>query len=334
MRINLTDITIRQLSAPESGQLKVWDTKLPGFGVIIGKRTKTFTVVYGKERKNKSIGRYPAISLSDARREAMGILATQPHKNAVTRLSELVTAFLSDCRERLRPKSVAAYETVLKNAPDIDIKNANRHTVTVTTAHEIKAYKALFNWAVREEITDRNPFLHLSVAFGERDRVLTDDELKAIWSYEWPPYSTYIKLCIITGQRIGQWKNYTLDSDRIIFPASIMKSGKEHSIPLTKQAQSLIEQLRPFNGWSKAKARLDHHVSLPHWRVHDLRRTFSTNLASLSVPIHITERILAHTGGTISGVAAIYNRYTYHDEMREALLTYEAHLSKIVSARA
>jgi hypothetical protein len=39
---------------------------------------------------------------------------------------------------------------------------------------------------------------------------------------------------------------------------------------------------------------------------------------STTVP-HDIEKILNHVTGTISGVAAIYNRFKYQDEMREAI---------------
>jgi len=44
----------------------------------------------------------------------------------------------------------------------------------------------------------------------------------------------------------------------------------------------------------------------------------------------VTERILDHRSGTISGVAAIYNRYTYMPEMHEALERHAKHVAQIV----
>ena len=41
------------------------------------------------------------------------------------------------------------------------------------------------------------------------------------------------------------------------------------------------------------------------------RRTFAINLTSLRIPIHVTERLLNHSSGTISSIAAIYNRFSY-----------------------
>lgn len=66
------------------------------------------------------------------------------------------------------------------------------------------------------------------------------------------------------------------------------------------------------------------------WTLHDLRRTFATNCAKLGIPIHITELILNHRTGTISGIVRVYNRYSYLDEMKDALLLHEKHIRKIV----
>jgi hypothetical protein len=68
------------------------------------------------------------------------------------------------------------------------------------------------------------------------------------------------------------------------------------------------------------------------WTLHDLRRTFATGLARLSTPIHVTEKILNHVSGSVSGVAAIYNRYDYWDERVAALAAWEKHVLQLVSA--
>jgi hypothetical protein len=61
-----------------------------------------------------------------------------------------------------------------------------------------------------------------------------------------------------------------------------------------------------------------------------LRRTFATNLAALGTPIHVTEKLLNHISGTVSGVAAIYNRHAYMDEMRAAIASWERRLDDIL----
>ena len=67
--------------------------------------------------------------------------------------------------------------------------------------------------------------------------------------------------------------------------------------------------------------------------LHDLRRTFATTHAKLGTPIHVTEKLLNHVSGTISGVAAVYNRHSYIDEMRAAMSEYDDYLAKLVAER-
>src|SRR5690606_19610198 len=87
----------------------------------------------------------------------------------------------------------------------------------------------------------------------------------------------------------------------------------------------------PFNGWGKSKERFDTPLEVAAYTLHDLRRTFSSNLARLGTPIHVTEKLLNHVSGTVSGVAAIYNRYSYLDEMRAALVLHDEHLAKLTA---
>jgi len=58
---------------------------------------------------------------------------------------------------------------------------------------------------------------------------------------------------------------------------------------------------------------------VPEFVLHDLRRTATTGMARLKVAPHVADKVLNHTGGMISGVAAIYNKFEYLDERRDAL---------------
>jgi integrase len=86
-----------------------------------------------------------------------------------------------------------------------------------------------------------------------------------------------------------------------------------------------------FNGWPKCKEAFDKRCGVTNWTLHDLRRTFATNLAALGVAPHVVERLLNHASGTISGVAAIYNQFKYMDEMRAAIEIWEQRLNKLLT---
>jgi integrase len=96
--------------------------------------------------------------------------------------------------------------------------------------------------------------------------------------------------------------------------------------------------VRTINGWSNSKAAFDRLIRgeaekspVNPWTLHDLRRTFATSLAALGTPIHVTEKLLNHVSGQISGVAAIYNRHAYLDEMRQAIEKWEDRLATLLS---
>jgi integrase len=84
--------------------------------------------------------------------------------------------------------------------------------------------------------------------------------------------------------------------------------------------------LRTFRSVSGPLKLLRDGLGLPHWTPHDFRRYFSSTMARLGTPIHITEQLLAHATGTRNAIERTYNRYAYFDEMKAALEAYEAHI--------
>ncbi len=88
---------------------------------------------------------------------------------------------------------------------------------------------------------------------------------------------------------------------------------------------------RPVSGFGRAKQQLDTTSGVGDWRLHDLRRTAASGLARLQTPPHVIEAVLNHRGGTISGVAAVYNRYSYLEEKRQALEAWARHVQGLVA---
>jgi len=181
-----------------------------------------------------------------------------------------------------------------------------------------------------------------------RSRVLTDDELRRVWVAidECGTFGAIVKLLILTGQRRGETaalQSSWIKIDAITLPKEITKNGREHTFPIGTMAASLLAERSTsgglflarwrqtnFSGWSKSKAALDKLSGVSGWTLHDLRRTFATNLAALGTPIHVTERLLNHVSGTQSGIVAVYQRHSYMPEMRKAVEAWERHLHALV----
>jgi hypothetical protein len=69
------------------------------------------------------------------------------------------------------------------------------------------------------------------------------------------------------------------------------------------------------------------------WRLHDLRRSCATGMASLGVQPHVIEAVLNHVSGFRSGVGATYNVFSYLPEKTEALAKWAAHVQGLVAGR-
>ena len=53
-------------------------------------------------------------------------------------------------------------------------------------------------------------------------------------------------------------------------------------------------------------------------------------MARLGIAPHVADKILNHQAGTISGVAAVYQRHDFLSERRQALDLWGAHVGKIL----
>jgi hypothetical protein len=94
----------------------------------------------------------------------------------------------------------------------------------------------------------------------------------------------------------------------------------------------------PVSGFSRAKAMLDceaaalmkteaRSLSLQSYRIHDLRVTCETRLATLGFNQETRDAVLGHTK---QGLQKTYNKYDYLEEKKYALAAYAAHISEIV----
>jgi len=83
-----------------------------------------------------------------------------------------------------------------------------------------------------------------------------------------------------------------------------------------------------------AKHNVAKDMGTADWRHHDLRRTATTGMARLGIPPHVADRVLNHTSGTISGVAAVYNHFQYLDERRDALAAWGRFVEGLVRPEA
>ena len=356
--VNLTDLTVRTLKPG-----LYFDKRTPAFGIRVGVNRKTWLVVKGDNRTKVRLGHYPDLSLADARKRALVALGTPLAIQNTIGFSEAVETFLAQPRWRPQSKRVLTsslghftWKRALAKITHEDVATAiDAIPGSSARAHALKDIRTFFNWCVPR-------YLEVSPAAGlkmeaqpTRARVLSNAELKAVWKAAEQavgPFGTIIKLLILTGQRkseIGGLRWEWVRDDRITLPAAVAKNGREHTFPTSPLARSILTAYasdppkksgpvflsprnpdEPYNGYTFHLAELRSASETNGWTLHDLRRTFATNLAALGTPIHVTEKLLNHVSGSLSGVAGIYNRHSYWDEQQAAINAWEEKLLSIV----
>jgi len=125
----------------------------------------------------------------------------------------------------------------------------------------------------------------------------------------------------------------------------LLGAGGEKSRPSMPPADRLVFGLaenRPVTAHSWVKREVDKAIvaerveraekarkkpqALEPWRLHDFRRTGVTWLAGAGFAPHVADRLLNHVSGTISGVAAIYQKSEFLHERRAALDAWAEHV--------
>jgi integrase len=122
-------------------------------------------------------------------------------------------------------------------------------------------------------------------------------------------------LLALTAQRASEIAGLSfpeIHDDTIVLPAERTKNSRSHVVPLSAAAKAILDKhkqegerelifgrgKKSFSGWSNCKERVDGKIekalgkALPHWTLHDLRRTFAT-YAGGGMPAHLLEKLPA-----------------------------------------
>jgi integrase len=347
-RIFLNEIKIRSLKAER--QTDFWDTKIPGFGIRVSPKAKTFIV--NRSGTRHSLGRYPDISLQDARKKLFALKAKTPSGHPQISFPDALDEFLNLHGATIRPRSKYVLEHSLrlhfkwtKNLDELthhDVMGViGRIGGKSAACHALKDIRTFFNWCIPKYLSHSPAAgIRMPSRYIPRERLLSDDEIKRIWTaagkLDW--YGSLVRLLILTGQRcnqILQLKEEWIKGDTVEFPSAIMKGGKSHVIPFGRLAHSLIPEYRPNIFQGKKKRELDKltHIN-ESFTLHDFRRYFASKMAEIGTPLHVTERLLAHRSGSFSGIVAVYQKYDFLPQMRDAMENYETALAAIISVEA
>jgi hypothetical protein len=305
-RAILTDTFLRQVQTPADYTHDYWDRTLPSFGVRVARGgTKTF--VLKKDNKRHVIGRYPIVTLKQAREEARRRLALKYFPQPTISTAQAIEEYLAHQQTRIRPSSYTRFKLHLA-------RDFPEQRLTALTPQNIYAalkdlspsqanlaftvFKAFLNWCLERQYVDKHPLQRAKQPHktASRDRVLSDPEITTILraTDANTPFNNIVQFLVYSAQVATLQRTYIDYKDlHITWPKEEMKAGISHTIPLTDKLRKLVHRgpvglyafgTAPFRDWDRAKKDLDARVTLPHWTLHDLRRTARTNLARSEYP--------------------------------------------------
>lgn len=367
--ITLTDISLRNLKPAAGRQVTYFDKSLKGFGVRVGSEAMTYVLVYGPNRTRVKLGEVGILKLAEARAKARTILAERQlgvyRPKGQETYERALVAFLEAAKAKNRDRTVRDYTRLLsrhgfgaEKLSDISPRDVQKKLDALAgtpgeQAHAQTALKIFFAFCVRRHFVDQSPMLRVEPPSRQtsRSRVLTDQELVAVWHACAGMFGDIVRLCILTGQRrseIAQLRTDMIEDDCIRLPPTLTKNKRQHLFPIGKLAQEIIATLPKtgnlfparrrgrkgsatvFNSWTKDKADLDAKSGVTGWVLHDLRRTLVSAWAALGIRQEVTEKYINHVSGTQAGIVAVYQRHTFLPEMREAVERWERHLTSLI----
>jgi len=281
----LTDLQVKRF-APREKMYEESDSK--GLYIRIlptGLKTWIFRYVFDGSRRRMVLGRYPAVSLAEARQAhskaqadaekgidpaAVALEAKRARKAAPTfreLIDELWDIELKGKKSGAETKRLIEKDVTplwgKRRVQDITRRDVvllldnirSRAPITANRVHG--ALGRAFNFAAERGIIVDSPCTRIRKPLETpRDRVLSDDEIRTFWygldSVDiYPATRCALRLILITGQRPGEvagmeWSE--LDGDLWIIPPGRMKNGLEHKVPTTRMFHDILEEVRPYSG--------------------------------------------------------------------------------------
>ena len=385
-KLKFTARGIAAIKPPKTGQADYWDTSIPGFILRVSYAgRKTWGVVYRHEGRKRrlTIGTYPSLSLADARERAKDALQEAAHGNdpaadkQAKRRAETLGELAAEYIEKHAKKNKRSWRTdELAFERDILPRWRHRKAASITRKEVVRLLddivergapvqanrvleilRKAYNWAISRDIVIYNPCIGIERPVKERasDRVLTADEIKAVWAAltdEEPAIATAYKLRLLTAQRGQEVKTMRIeDIDRgngwWTIPGERSKNERSHRVPLSPQTEAVLEELLADDdrseGWVFFTPLCDGPMT-KLWRTkrdiaeragvsfvpHDLRRSAASHMTGMGIPRLTVSKLLNHAE---AGITKVYDRHSYDPEKRQALDTWGARLEEIVTGK-
>jgi integrase len=383
-RKTLSDLGVAALK-PRAARYAFPDPELRGHYVRVSPSgTKSFAVVRRDPSTGKqvwaAIGTADVMRIEEARGRARialqrikeGLPAIEPRPEAPETFRQVAENWMKRHVEAKGLRTRAEIERaldkyVMPDWQDRDFTGIKRSDIATLLdrieddhgarqADLVLAYlRAMATWYAARRDDYVPPFIRgmRRAAPAKRERVLSDDELRAIWREAEKPgqLGAVIRLALLTAQRrekVASMRWEDIEGEVWTVPAEARSKGTGGALKLPAAAQAIIaaqprQKDNPhvfagrtkgshFDGFSKARRALDDALpEMPGWTIHDLRRSARSLMARAGVRPDIAERVLGHV---LAGVEGVYDRHKYDAEKGEALLALEGMIGRILQPPA
>jgi integrase len=396
--INLTAAFVEKVK-PEPTRKDYFDDSLPGFSLRVSENgIKTWCVSYRFAGKwtRYTFGTFPILSLKDARKKAKDALHDVSEginpaiKKKEDRDAETFDYLAGEYIERHAKPNKKSWEederiintdllpafggTKAKDITRREVRALLDHKAATAPimANRIRAtLRKILNWGIQNEIVEINPvhLVPLPAKDRQRDRILTEDEIKKVWKEldkemreaikshrkRQTITANSLKVRLLTAQRGGEvmsmeWSE--IDGDWWTIPGTKTKNGLTHRVPLTPTVLRIIDETKKLvEGEGKKKRPLPAYV-FPSPKGNKPMANPQKALERIAVATGIQFRghDLRRTAASMitgmgiprlvvskilnhveQGITAVYDRHSYDKEKREALETWSRRLTILVS---
>ena len=377
----LTDRGIRALKPAQAGKRQlVWDAQVPGLGVrVTDTGTKTFVLVvrYPGDRHPtpRALGSYGAMTLEVARTKgrewlaAIGNGVDPKHREASRRADSLQAIAEAYLKRESQLRTIDQRRAILQRLvlprfgarPIEDIRKGEivalldrieESSGPAMAQYTLATLRRLFTWHAGRSDDFRSPIVRgmARVKPGEqrRQRVLDDDEIRALWrAAEAAPsvFGYLVQFLLLTAVRRNEaagMRRSEIVGDDWIIPPQRYKTNLELVIPLSLVAKAALARApqigtagfvfttdgkTPISGFSKFKRAFDQACGVTGWTLHDLRRTARSLMSRAGVPSDHAERALGHV---IGGIRSTYDRHEFYQEKKHAFTALADQFEHIV----
>jgi integrase len=291
MRTKLTPAFAAKAKAePDAERTTYWDTAQPGFGLMVtANGHRSFVVNYRAGRISRRVTLKNGLSLSEARRQARGILGDvarggdplQESREARAAQSNTLKFIADEYLKRegktLRARTLKDTQAIFRryifarfgSRPLDSIKRSEivrlldkieDENGPTAARHAFATLRRLMNWYAGRSDDFRSPITHGMGRIKEkaRQRILSDDELRAVWraADSSGAYNNLIRFILLTAARLREASDMTraelnADGSEWLIPAARYKSKHDHLIPLSKAAQDVLAAIPVIGrkGW-------------------------------------------------------------------------------------